>query len=131
MEGHLWLNLSGINDKDKSFLMDTPLSPPGVFNDSQYSHREVSGGKQAVSPPPLSGLIFELATQGSRPGRFLPRVNPIHMIKVEVALVPLPCNCVMLTTDASFTGWGAVLDGGSTQGLWRGHQLSSHINCLR
>lgn len=27
MERHLWLNLSAIKEKDKSFLMDAPLSP--------------------------------------------------------------------------------------------------------
>ncbi|CAM4672102.1 unnamed protein product [Leuciscus chuanchicus] len=33
----------------------------------------------------------------------------------------------MLTTDASLTGWGAILEGRSTQGLWRDHHLSWHI----
>ncbi len=36
----------------------------------------------------------------------------------------------MLTTDASLTGWGAVLDGRPAQGIWRGHLLDWHINCL-
>ncbi len=36
----------------------------------------------------------------------------------------------MLTTDASLTGWGAVLDGRPAQGIWRGHLLEWHINCL-
>ncbi len=35
----------------------------------------------------------------------------------------------MLTTDASLTGWGAVLDGRPAQGIWRGHLLDWHI-CL-
>jgi hypothetical protein len=29
----------------------------------------------------------------------------------------------MLTTDASLTGWGAVLDDRPAQGIWRGHLL--------
>ncbi len=41
-----------------------------------------------------------------------------------------PCRCVALTTDASLTGWGATLNGHSAQGLWEGHNLSWHINCL-
>ncbi|KAL1268872.1 hypothetical protein QQF64_034235 [Cirrhinus molitorella] len=36
----------------------------------------------------------------------------------------------MLTTDASLTGWGAVMSGRSAQGLWEGHHLMWHINCL-
>lgn len=34
MERHLWLNLSNIKNRDKSFLMDAPLSSPGLFSDS-------------------------------------------------------------------------------------------------
>ncbi|ROL42281.1 hypothetical protein DPX16_18203 [Anabarilius grahami] len=33
-ERHLWLNLSSIKDKDKNFLMDAPLAPPGLFGDA-------------------------------------------------------------------------------------------------
>ncbi len=36
----------------------------------------------------------------------------------------------MLTTDTSLTGWDAVLDGRPAQGIWRGHLLDWHINCL-
>ena len=35
-----------------------------------------------------------------------------------------PCCRVMLATDASLTGWGAVMSGHPARGLWR------HINCL-
>ncbi len=42
-----------------------------------------------------------------------------------------PCCCrKMLMTDASLTGWGAVLDGRPAQGIWRGHLLDWPINCL-
>ncbi|KAJ8002107.1 hypothetical protein DPEC_G00176370 [Dallia pectoralis] len=41
-----------------------------------------------------------------------------------------PCRRVTLTTDASLTGWGAIMSGRPAQGLWRGHQLSWHINWL-
>ncbi len=40
------------------------------------------------------------------------------------------CHRKMLTTDASLTGWGAVLDDHPAQGIWRGHFLDWHINCL-
>ncbi len=41
-----------------------------------------------------------------------------------------PCRRVTLTTDASLTGWGAVMSGRSAQGLWEGPHLMWHINCL-
>ncbi len=31
---HLWLNLTDIKEKDKSFLMDAPISKDGLFGDS-------------------------------------------------------------------------------------------------
>ncbi len=30
-ERHLWLNLLGLKEKDRSFLLDAPVSPAGVF----------------------------------------------------------------------------------------------------
>lgn len=40
------------------------------------------------------------------------------------------CCHKTLKTDASLTGWDAVLDGCSIQSLWRGNRLSWHINYL-
>lgn len=33
-ERHLWLNLSGIREKDRAFLLDAPILPSGLFGDS-------------------------------------------------------------------------------------------------
>ncbi len=38
------------------------------------------------------------------------------------------CRHKTLTTDASLTGWGAILEGRSSQGLWKDHHLSWQIN---
>ncbi len=79
---------------------------------------------------------------------FHPRANPQRQIRVTrqglrtlsmwfrprfLTLGPTLgpcCRRKMLTTDASLTGWGAVLDGRPAQGIWRGHLLKWHINCL-
>lgn len=45
-ERHLWLNLSGIWEKDRTFLLDAPLSPSGLFGDS---FKGGPGGEEAVS----------------------------------------------------------------------------------
>lgn len=34
MERHLWLNLMGIKDRDRAFLLDVPISPSGLFGDA-------------------------------------------------------------------------------------------------
>jgi len=33
-ERHLWLNLAEIKEKDKTFLLDAPVDPPGLFGDA-------------------------------------------------------------------------------------------------
>ncbi len=40
------------------------------------------------------------------------------------------CLRVTLATDASLTGWGAVMSDHPARRLWRGHHLSWHINRL-
>ncbi len=67
---------------------------------------------------------------------FSPRGNPFRMIKVtrrclraldmwkkpwflsQGPVLGAPCHRETLTTDASLTGWGAVMSGRSAQGLW-------------
>lgn len=39
MERHLWLNLTGIKDRDRVFQLDATLSPSGLFDDSAGSGR--------------------------------------------------------------------------------------------
>ncbi|KAI2664621.1 Transposon Ty3-G Gag-Pol polyprotein [Labeo rohita] len=88
-------------------------------------------------------LQWWLKTRG-----FSPRGNPFRMIKVtrrclraldmwrnpwflsQGPVLGAPCRRVTLATDASLTGWGAVMSGHTARGLWRGHQLTWHINCL-
>ncbi|KAI2653807.1 enzymatic polyprotein [Labeo rohita] len=79
---------------------------------------------------------------------FSPRGNPLRMIKVtrrclraldmwrkpwflsQGPVLRAPCRRVTLATDASLTGWGAVMNSHPARGLWSGHQLTWHINCL-
>ncbi len=79
---------------------------------------------------------------------FSPRGNPFRMIKVtrrclrtldrwrkpwflsQGPVLGDPCRRVTLATDASLTGWGVVMSGHPARGLWSGHHLTWHINCL-
>ncbi len=88
-------------------------------------------------------LQWWLRTKG-----FSPRGNPFRMIKVmrrcfralvmwkkpwflsQGPALGASCRRKMLTTDASLMGWGAILEGRSSQGLWKDHHLSWHINPL-
>ncbi len=88
-------------------------------------------------------LQWWLRTKG-----FSQRGNPFRMIKVTPqylrALVmwkkpwflsqgPMlgASSCrKMLTTDDSLTSWGVIIEGCSSQGMWKNHHLSWHNNCL-
>ncbi len=88
-------------------------------------------------------LQWWLKTKG-----FSPRGNPLRMIKVtrrclraldmwrkpwflsQGPVLGAPCRRETLATDASLTGWGAVMSGRPARGLWSGRHLTWHINCL-
>ncbi|KAI2662377.1 Transposon Ty3-G Gag-Pol polyprotein [Labeo rohita] len=88
-------------------------------------------------------LQWWLKTKG-----FSPRGNPLRMIRVtrrclraldmwrkpwflsQGPVLGAPCRRVTPATDASLTGWGAVMSGHPARGLWSGRQLTWHINCL-
>ncbi len=86
-------------------------------------------------------LQWWLRTKG-----FSPRGNPLRTIKVTRRCLraldmwkkpwflsqgpSLGAHRVTLTTDSYLMGWGAVMSGRSARGLWEGHHLTWHINCL-
>ncbi len=87
----------------------------------------------------MRSLQWWLRTKG-----FSPRGNPFRMIKVmrqclralvmwkkpwflsHGPMLGASCRRKTLTTDASLTGWGAILEGRSSQGLWKDHHLMAH-----
>ncbi len=88
-------------------------------------------------------LQWWLKTKG-----FSLRGNPLRTIKVtrrclraldmwrkpwflsQGPVLGAPCHRITLATDASLTSWGAVMSGHPACGLWNGHHLKWHINCL-
>ncbi len=53
-----------------------------------------------------------------------------HWFLSQGPVLGAPCRRVTLATDASLTGWGAVMSGHPARCLWSGHHLTWHINCL-
>ncbi len=80
---------------------------------------------------------------------FSPRGTPFRMIKVmrrcfralvmwkkpwflsQGPVLGASCRRKMLTADTSLTGWEGILEGRSSQGLWKDHHLSWHTNRLK
>jgi hypothetical protein len=62
-ERHLWLNLSGIREKDRAFLLDAPISPSGLFGDAvntvvdrfQEARKQSAAFKQFLPRRSVSG----------------------------------------------------------------------------
>ncbi|KAI2653767.1 Transposon Ty3-G Gag-Pol polyprotein [Labeo rohita] len=97
---------------------------------------------------PFGLLYMRLLQWWLKSKGFSPRGNPLRMIKVtrrglraldmwkkpwflnQGPTLGAPCRRVTLATDASLTGWGAVMSGHPAQGLWTGRHLDWHINCL-
>ncbi|KAK3535013.1 hypothetical protein QTP70_001971 [Hemibagrus guttatus] len=72
-ERHLWLNLTRIKDRDKSFLLDAPISPQGLFGETVSTvidwHQEV----KCESAEFMEFIIFQphlspQLTQGGKKG---------------------------------------------------------------
>ncbi|KAI2653704.1 Transposon Ty3-G Gag-Pol polyprotein [Labeo rohita] len=85
------------------------------------------------------GLLYMRPLQWWLKTRGFPRGKPASHDQGHAAMptclghgpvLGAPCRRVTLATDASLTGWGAVMSGHTARGLWRGHQLTWHINCL-
>ncbi|KAI2645597.1 enzymatic polyprotein [Labeo rohita] len=85
------------------------------------------------SPPPLRGSLeqapFRMIKVTRRCLRALDMWKKPWFLS-QGPVLEAPCRRVMLATDVSLTGWGAVMSGHSARGLWSGRHLTWHINCL-
>lgn len=79
-ERHLLLNLSGIKEKDKTFLLDALLSPPGLFGD-------------AVS------LVTERFQEAKKQYLCLSSVSEVHLSSPQV-----PRGCCQGAAQALYVG---------------------------
>ncbi len=94
------------------------------------------------------GLNVDAGTPVTVTYRVFPRGNPFRMIMVmqrcfhalvmwkkpwflsQGPVLVASCRHKILMTDASLTGWGAILEGRSSQGMLKDQHLSWHINRL-
>ena len=59
---------------------------------------------------------------------FTPWLDPLFL-RAGVPLQPVSRH-VVVSTDASATGWGAMCNGHAASGSWTGPRLQWHVNCL-
>ncbi len=124
-------------------LISDPIGGLVRDNRSQgriFSRRNIAT-TQEVPEVRFRGRSLPVSGSSIRPSFVTPHVHetrspasyvflPVSFLTLGPTLGPY-CRRKMLTTDASLTGWGVVLDGRPAQGIWRGHLLEWNINCLK
>lgn len=69
-ERHLWLNLSGIQEKQKTFLLDAPIATSGLFGKAvdavvnRFQHARTQGEAFRQYLPRRSGARMATAVEG-------------------------------------------------------------------
>eukprot|EP00794_Sanderia_malayensis_P002708 gene2708-3130_t len=99
---------------------------PGVkFGPLHYRSLEsckIAALKKAKGNFDSNMLLSQLATQDIQWW--------INNIESSVNVLSLGNASIVLTTDASTTGWGAVTSNSSASGQWKTEESTQHINCL-
>lgn len=80
-ERHLWLNLTGIKEKDRVFLLDSPVSPSGLFGDSVST--VVTRFKEVKKHEEAFVQFLPRRTQGEGPSATQPRPGPSKAREVK------------------------------------------------
>ncbi|KAL0179664.1 hypothetical protein M9458_025106, partial [Cirrhinus mrigala] len=93
--------------------------PPKTGSEAPRAHGILSRGHAAGT-----GFILEYI-----PGEHHTIVSPDTQ-PLDRHYVPTVSRRIIVTTDASKTGWGATCNGQAASGVWTGPRLFWHINCL-
>ena len=80
-ERHLWLNLTGIKEKDRLFLLDSPVSPSGLFGDSVNT--VVTRFKEVKKHEEAFVQFLPRCTQGEGSSATQPRPGPSKAREVK------------------------------------------------
>ncbi len=128
--------MPGVSPAQEGGSTETFSEAPGAYGIlSRYHAARIASYETASAlasrPSPEMGMAPR-----HRPGLTHP-VLPSHLqpmvgscfLRAEVPLEQVSRH-VVVSTDASATGWGAMCNGHAAAGLWTGPQLQWHINCL-
>ncbi len=113
---------------------ETVSEAPGAYGIRSHAARiasyETTSALVAL-PSPEVGMAPR-CTSGEYHTGVSPLLQPLDRPCLSTGRVPLEqvSRHVVVTTDASSTGWGATCNGQAASGLWTGPRLLWHINCL-
>ncbi len=115
---------------------ETVSEAPGAYGIRSCSHTARIASYETTSalvalPSPEMGMATWY-TSGEHHTGVSPLLQPLDgpcFLRARVPLEQVSWH-VVVTTDASSTGWGTTCNGQAASGLWMGPRLLWHINCL-
>ncbi len=128
--------MSGVFPPQEGGSTETFSEAPGANGILSYGHTARIASYETASalvsrPGPEMGMAPRHVPGLSHPV-LLPHLQPMVGPCFLWAGVPLEqvSRHVVVSTDASTMGWGAMCNGHAAAGLWTGPQLQWHINCI-
>ncbi len=128
--------MPGVSPAQEGGSTETFSEAPGAYGIlSRYHAARIASYETASAlasrPSPEMGMAprhIPGLTHPVLPSHLQPMVGSCFL-RAEVPLEQVSRH-VVVSTDASATGWGAMCNGHAAVGLWTGPQLQWHINCL-
>ncbi len=128
--------MPGVSPVQEGGSTETFSEAPGAYGIlSRYHAARIASYETASAlasrPSPEMGMAprhIPGLTHPVLPSHLQPMVGSCFL-RAEVPLEQVSRH-VVVSTDASATGWGAMCNGHAAAGLWTGPQLQWHINCL-
>ncbi len=131
--------MPGVSPAQEGGSTETFSEAPGAYGIlSRYHAARIASYETASAlasrPSPEMGMAprhIPGLTHPVLPSHLQPMVGSC-LSSGKILEVPLEqvSRHVVVSTDASATGWGAMCNGYAAVGLWTGPQLQWHINCL-
>ncbi len=112
---------------------------PCSIKGSRHSHSQLP--RQLAHTGPVSSTVVRTQGHGAWPPQpvgasgqlgkeqTLPCAEDLAFLRAGVPLGQVSRH-VVVSTDASAMGWGAMCNGHAAAGIWTGSRLQWHINCL-
>ncbi len=128
--------MPGVSPAQEGGSTETFSEAPGAYGILSRYHADGIASYETASalasrPSPEIGMAPRHIPGLTHPScrRTFSPWSDLAFLRAEVPLEQVSRH-VVVSTDTSATGWGAMCNGHAAAGLWTGPQLQWHINCL-
>ncbi len=123
--------MPGVSPAQEGGSTETFSEAPGAYGIlSRYHAARIASYEtaSALASRPSLRVTYRVSLTPSCRRTFSPW-SDLAFLRAGVPLEQVSRH-IVVSTDASATGWGAMCNGHAAAGLWTGPQLQWHINCL-